>query len=63
VRAAQFLQWLRAREEQHVVVAAHSAFLAAVFNGVVAYETDDQQRQLQGWFATGEMRTVELTWH
>eukprot|EP00729_Bicosta_minor_P021960 gene21960-31731_t len=56
-RAAKFLEWLKARPEKHVAVAAHSGWLLAVFNGAVA-EADAETRT---WFATAEMRTVELT--
>lgn len=56
-RAAKFLEWLRARPETHVAVAAHSGWLLSVFNGAIA-EADAEVRH---WFSTGEMRTVELT--
>ena len=47
-----------ARPEQHVAVAAHSAFLLALTNAVLDAAGDEAVR---GWFATGEMRTVLLT--
>ena len=52
-RAARFLAWLvRHRSEREVAVAAHSGFLAAMF--VAVLDQDD------GWFRTGEMRSVRL---
>eukprot|EP00037_Helgoeca_nana_P001663 m.28453 g.28453 ORF g.28453 m.28453 type:complete len:296 (+) comp12019_c0_seq3:38-925(+) len=61
-RAADFTLWLRDRKEQHIVVAGHSALLAAVFNGVMTYSTDADSKNLRAWFQTGEMRTVEVVW-
>ena len=57
-RAAGFAQWLRSRPETHIAVASHSAFLLTLFNAVFTTEDDE----VRGWFGTGEMRTVQLTW-
>ena len=57
-RGVGFVDWLMARPEQHVAVAAHSAFLLALTNAVLDAAGDEAVR---GWFATGEMRTVLLT--
>ena len=51
-----FSRWLRAREERHVAVAAHSGWLLAMFNGAIA----DADEATRSWFATGEMRTLLL---
>ena len=59
-RGAAFAAWLRARPEVHVAVAAHSAWLLAMFNAVLT--TADGDEATRGWFGTGEMRTVLLTW-
>ena len=55
-RAAALVGWLRSRDETHIVVAAHSAFLLSVFNAVLV----TQSEEARGWFGTGEMRTVML---
>ena len=39
------------------MVAAHSAFLLAIFNAVFEVEDEETRR----WFGTGEMRTVILS--
>ena len=39
-------------------VAAHSAFLLATFNAILTSETEEAR----GWFGTGEMRTMMLSW-
>ena len=57
-RGVGFVDWLLARPERCVAVAAHSAFLLALFNAVLDTADDDAAR---GWFATGEMRTVLLS--
>lgn len=59
-RGIAFAAWLRAQPEAHVAVAAHSAWLLAMFNAVLT--TDDGDEETRGWFGTGEMRTVLLTW-
>ena len=51
-------EFLRARPETHVVVAAHSAFLLTLLNAVLEVEVDDDA----SWFDTGEMRTFVLEW-
>ena len=58
LRGAGFATWLRGRPETHIAVAAHSAFLLATFNAVFTAETEEAR----GWFGTGEMRTVLLSW-
>ncbi|CAE7610321.1 PGM [Symbiodinium natans] len=56
-RAAGFIDWLLARPERHVAVAAHSALLLAVFNAACECECADTRSH----FETGEMRTVLLS--
>lgn len=56
-RAAQLAEWLVARPEVRLALAAHSAFLLAMFNAVL--ECDEEETR--HWFATGEMRSVLLT--
>lgn len=57
LRAGKFATALFDRPEIHLAVAAHSAFLLAMFNAV--FECDEEATRL--WFGTGEMRTVLLT--
>jgi hypothetical protein len=57
LRAGKFATALFDRPEIHLAVAAHSAFLLAMFNAV--FECDAEATRL--WFGTGEMRTVLLT--
>jgi len=57
LRAGNFAAFLLARSETHMAVAAHSAFLLAIFNAVFA--CDEEATRL--WFGTGEMRTVLLS--
>jgi broad specificity phosphatase PhoE len=54
-RIYKFMEWLSARDEKTVGVSSHSGWLLAVFNGIC--ECDEA---LQGWFHTGEMRSVKL---
>jgi broad specificity phosphatase PhoE len=54
-RVYTFLEWLETRQEKHVGVASHSAWLLTLFNS--NFECDDR---LKGWFQTGEMRSVIL---
>lgn len=56
-RAGRLAEWLLARPESRVAVAAHSAFLLALFNAAL----DCDHEELRAWFGTGEMRTVLLT--
>eukprot|EP00386_Alphamonas_edax_P005652 GDKI01018375.1.p1 GENE.GDKI01018375.1~~GDKI01018375.1.p1 ORF type:complete len:327 (-),score=114.52 GDKI01018375.1:181-1161(-) len=58
-RGYEFMMWLRARPEKEIVVATHSAFLLAFFNGVLSFAPE--HKAYQAWFATGEMRTVCIT--
>lgn len=55
-RCYRFMLWVAARPEQHIVVACHSGFLLAVFNGVLEIEDP----AMSSWFDTGEMRTLQL---
>lgn len=55
-RAATFVMFLKDRPEKHVAVAAHSAWLLALFTAVFDCESEKDS----SWFGTGEMRTVEL---
>ena len=55
-RIYKFLEWLEARNEKHVAISSHSAFLLTLFNA--NFVTDDER--LKNWFQTGEMRTVVL---
>ena len=58
MRAGAFIEWLLTeRTETHVAIAAHSAFLLAVFNA--ALDCDAESTRL--WFGTGELRSVLLT--
>jgi broad specificity phosphatase PhoE len=63
LRAHKFLvDWVRPRAKQgmtHVAVFSHSAFLLALFNGVL--DCGDEAPDLSAWFATGEMRPVILS--
>jgi len=52
-RVYKFLEWLETREESHVGIASHSAWLLTAFNA--NFECDDC---LKGWFQTGEMRSA-----
>lgn len=56
-RAADFVEWLRCRPEQHVAVAAHSAILLSVMNAGFLVDSDEAS----SWLATGEMRTFMVT--
>lgn len=68
-RAEKFFFWLlHERPEREIVVGTHSAWLMAVFN--VVLDTDSATdtagnscaEKLQSMFATGEMRSVLLSW-
>lgn len=56
MRAARFCTLLRSRDEDHVVVASHSAFLLALCNAVLTLPPDER-----AWFRNAEMRTLRLT--
>jgi broad specificity phosphatase PhoE len=55
-RIYQFLEWLEAREESHVGVSSHSAWLLTTFNANMVVEDEN----LREWFQTGELRSVIL---
>ncbi|CAB9527944.1 mutase-like protein [Seminavis robusta] len=55
-RVYKFMEWLSGRDEKVVGVASHSGWLLTVFNGIC--ECDEK---LKGWFQTGEMRSVKLS--
>lgn len=57
LRGAKFIEWLLARPEKHITVAAHSAILLALFNAV--FECEEEATST--WFGTGEMRSVLLS--
>eukprot|EP00937_MAST-01D_sp_MAST-1D-sp2_P007671 g7671.t1 len=57
-RGYDFMLWLRGRQESRVAVATHSAWLFALFHTVLSVAEEDAA--LSDWFATGEMRTVEI---
>lgn len=57
-RALDFLFWIRDRPEQDICVVTHSAFLCVAFNGAMMCDCED----LQSWFSTGEIRSVDLTY-
>mmetsp|Transcript_97242 Transcript_97242/g.208603 ORF Transcript_97242/g.208603 Transcript_97242/m.208603 type:complete len:314 (+) Transcript_97242:30-971(+) len=59
-RAGRFAEWLKDRPEPRIAVAAHSGFLNAFLNAAVRVEGPDVDA-VRMWFATGEMRTVLLT--
>jgi len=56
IRAAHFANWLKNREETHVVVATHSAFLLSLCNAVFHLPPTER-----AWFKNAEMRTMRLT--
>jgi hypothetical protein len=56
MRGARFCKWLRERDEDHVVVATHSAFLLSLCNAVFTLPADER-----AWFKNAEMRTMRLT--
>jgi broad specificity phosphatase PhoE len=56
MRAVRFCTWLKARDEDHIVVATHSAFLLALCNAVLTLPPDER-----AWFENAEMRTMRLT--
>jgi len=56
-RGEEFLRWLKLRPEKNIVVATHSGFLNTLFNSVLECESDEYR----GWFATGEMRSMTLS--
>jgi broad specificity phosphatase PhoE len=55
-RIYKFLEWLEARDEKHVGVSSHSAFLLTLFNANLVSDDD----KLKDWFQTGEMRSAVL---
>lgn len=55
-RAGRFVSWLLDAPESHVAIAAHSAFLLAVFNAALDVDSEETRT----WFGTGEMRSVLL---
>lgn len=57
-RAYSFMEWLRTRPEEEVVVATHSGWLLTLFNTVLTCDCED----LKTWFATGEMRSVLVSY-
>ena len=58
-RGAELMEFLRSRNESHIVVAAHSAFLATLLNAVLIVTGNSEAAS---WFGTGEMRTFIITW-
>jgi broad specificity phosphatase PhoE len=54
-RVYKFLEWLETREEKHIGVSSHSAWLLTAFNANF-YGEDS----LKAWFQTGELRSVYL---
>lgn len=61
-RSYAFLMWLRERPEKQIIVASHSAFLCVTFACILKFGDDVPQDGLNGWFRTGEMRSVMLDW-
>jgi broad specificity phosphatase PhoE len=55
-RIYNFLDWLECRQEKHVGVSSHSAWLLTTFNANL--DVDDER--LTDWFQTGEMRSAIL---
>lgn len=61
-RTYEFMQWLRARPEDCIVVSTHSCWLFELFNGVLLCEQpEDRGRGLEDWYETGELRSVLVT--
>jgi len=56
VRAVNFATRLKKCDEDHVVVATHSAFLLTLCNAVLTLPPDER-----AWFKNAEMRTMRLT--
>lgn len=54
-RALRFMALIKERDEKHVVVFTHSAFLQAVFLQVLRPANLPEEKM---WFGTGEMKTV-----
>ena len=60
-RAYDFLtQFIMNRPESDIAVVCHSAWLFSVCNAVVDCDGDDS---LESWFATGEIRSMRVTFH
>jgi broad specificity phosphatase PhoE len=57
-RIYQFLQWLEQSPSDVLAVVSHSGWLLTLFNGLC--ECPRSADQLQGWFQTGELRSVIL---
>lgn len=57
-RAHGLLLWLRARPEREVAIVSHSAFLFTMLNAVLEADGIPAGEGLRSWFATGEMRTI-----
>lgn len=53
-RGFNFLLWVRQREEVHVAVATHSAWLFTLLNTCITCEDPE----LNTWFLTGELRSL-----
>jgi len=56
-RCRGFLEYLRGRAEECVVVATHSGWLMTLFNGATV-----SGEGMKGWFKTGECRGVQVWW-
>ena len=62
-RQEEFLSFVRNQKEvQEVVVGTHSGWLKAFTNGMLSIEVPEQRESIQSMFATGEMRSLLLTW-
>ena len=59
-RSDRFLEWLYNRPEKEIVVGTHSAWLMCLTNVVLDVPPD--HKELGTMFATGEMRSMVLTW-
>ena len=55
-RVYKFMEWLSDRPETCVGVSSHSGWLLTVFNA----NCQCADENLQGWFQTGELRSVKL---
>lgn len=54
-RAGKLMEWIEKRDETRIVLAAHSGLLASLFVAVL--------QQPDGWFRTGEMRTMKIRFY
>jgi len=62
-RQEEFLSFIRSRTEaDEMVVVTHSGWLSVLTNCMLTIEEPGQSESIQSMFATGEMRSLLLTW-